>query len=39
MTRAENFQGLEVNFGKGMLVYFTRPPDFEALGDTRPLGA
>ena len=24
--RAENFQGLEINFGKLLLVYFMRPP-------------
>ena len=37
--RAENSQGLEINFGKLLLVYFVRPPDLEALGDMRSLGA
>ena len=37
--RAENFQGLEINFGKLLLVYFMRPPDLEVLGDMRSLGA
>ena len=38
MKGAENFQGLEINFGKTLLVYFMRPLDFEALGAMRPLG-
>ena len=37
--RAENVQGLEINFGKLLLAYFTRLPDLEALGVMRPLGA
>ena len=37
--RAENVQGLEVNFGKLLMVYFMRPSDREALGVMRPLGA
>ena len=36
--RVENFQGLEINFGK-LLVYFKRPPDLEVLGVMRPFGA
>ena len=28
-----------MNFGKLLLVYFMRPPDLEALGVMRPLGA
>ena len=37
--RAETCQGLEINIGKLLLVYFMRPPDLEALGVLRPLGA
>ena len=33
--RAENFQGLQINFEKFLLVYFMRPPDLEALGVMR----
>ena len=36
--RAENFQGLEINFGKILLVYFMSPPDLEVLGIMRPFG-
>ena len=36
---AENSQSLEINFGKLLLVYFMRPPDVEAQGVMRPLGA
>ena len=35
---AENFQGLECNFGKLLLVYFIRPPDLEDLGVMKPHG-
>ena len=38
VKRVGNFQGLEVNFGKLLLVYLMRPPDLEALGVMRPLG-
>ena len=32
--RAENFQGLEINFGKVLLVYFVRaPPQTLCNGD------
>ena len=37
--RAENFQGLEINFGKLLLVYFMKPPDHKVLSVMRPLGA
>ena len=36
--RAENFQSLQINFGKLLLVYFMRPPDLESLGAMRSLG-
>ena len=38
--QAENFQGLEINFGKLHLVYFMRPPDpkDEAPSTLKPLG-
>ena len=36
---SENFQGLEINFRKLMLVYLMRSPDLEALGVMRSLGA
>ena len=35
----ENSQDLEISFGKLLLVYFMRPPDLEAFGARRPLGA
>ena len=31
-VQAENFQGLEINFDKIVLVYFMRPSDLEGLG-------
>ena len=34
--RAEKFQGLEIDAGKILLVYFMRPPGLEALGFVRP---
>ena len=36
--RAENFHGLEINYGKLLLVYSMRPLEFEALGFKRPWG-
>ena len=39
MKRAENIQGLEIDFGNLLLVHFMKPPDLAALGDMRPLGA
>ena len=39
MMRAENFQSLEINFGKLLLLYFMRPQDVEALVVMRPLVA
>ena len=39
MKRAENFQGLEINFRKLLLVFFMRPSDLRASGIMRPLGA
>ena len=47
MKRAENFQGLEISYGKILLVYFMRPlaplsigflkaPDLVALGQFAP---
>ena len=38
MKRAENLHGLEISYGKLLLVYFMRPPSLEALGNMRPLG-
>ena len=32
------FQGLAINFGRLLLVYFMRPPDLEGLGVVRPHG-
>ena len=32
IQRAENFQGLEINFGKLLLVYFTRLPRPRSIG-------
>ena len=39
MKRAEHFHGLEINFGKLLLIYFVRPPGLKALGVIRSLGA
>ena len=35
--RAKYFQGLEINFGKVLLVYFMRLPNLETMGAMRPL--
>ena len=35
---SRKFQDLEISYGKLLLVYFTRPPDLEALSDMRPRG-
>ena len=36
--RAENFQGLEINYGKPLMVYHMRLSELEPLGVMRPLG-
>ena len=38
-TYGKNCLGLEISIGKLLLVYFTRPPDLEALDVMWPLGA
>ena len=37
--RTGTFQGLEINFGKLLLVYFMRPPDLEAMSVMSPYAA
>ena len=36
--QAENFYGLELYYGRLLLVYFMRPPHLEEFGAMTPLG-